>query len=313
LAVTLQQTRIKQKITAAYRLGGITVAIPRADSELLSIRFDICLGEDGSYVACYHAFFDLITTTAITATTATTSSSEKNTKDCSQPERDQASNDDSGDEMTHANSSNLYLRLVQHTIPSAIPTVALCEEHLGGSLFPLGDLQQTQNWKTDMWKERMRIWCRHIYRACWCWERRKQDWTVLERRQTMECSEKQTQQRSREGSHLRLRIENLSTTASDSLRQISFRLLQPPPRRQRHLQHSSTYVVLSVRIINDDWNRGLPTSVHVQQEANADQRDGDFDVTALVNTAQSAFLNKSVKEALDFLDSDEIWHNPWNS
>jgi len=71
--------------------------------------------------------------------------------------------------------------------------------------------------------------------------------------------------------------------------------------------------VLSVRIINDDWNRGLPTSVHVQQEANADQRDGDFDVTALVNTAQSAFLNKSVKEALDFLDSDEIWHNPWNS
>ena len=341
LASSLQQVRTKRKLVAGYRLGGITAAIPHADSEVLSIRFDICVEEEGSssYVACYHAFFDLIVETNDSRTTDNNinngnGNNINNNASCSDDGDKSASssNRGPGDKTNNTPSadppSTLYLRLVQHTIPSAIPTLALCETILGGSLFPLGTLHQKETWNSADLKERIRSWCRQIYQACWCWERRKQDWKCLEKfekqwqRTKQQASRKRsnkskTNEENQEENQM-LVVENLATTASHSLRQISFQLSsQLLHRNDRRHQESFR---LAVKLINKDWVHGQPESVDVQiihqrqtSSVNDDSVDAQPTLTnhekQLVYLVQRAFLDKPVNNALNFLQGHEqqLW------
>ena len=327
LAMSLQQVRTKRKLVAAYRLGGITAAVPHADPEVLSIRFDICLGE-GSYVASYHAFFDLIVETNSNkkeqsgssnmrkASTDTNEMTDGNHKNTSSEQRDMndSNKNDTDNNSNGSDASILYLRLVQHTIPSAIPVLTLCKTILGGFLFSLGDLHKKEDWKTDDLKERIRSWCRQIYRACWCWERRKQDWACLEKHQ------KRTQQKGRASSpspggnkdRNRIHVENLTTTASDSLRQISFHLSRAIRRGNRHPNASWG---LGVQLMNDDWVRGQPSSVDVEIIHQPPSSQGSVQATPsmtnnqkkVLDLVQTLFLNKPVNGALEFLQDHELW------
>lgn len=333
LATSLQQMRTKRKLVAGCRLGGITAAIPHADSEVLSVRFDICLEEEGSssYVACYHAFFDLIMEATNSLATDNIKKNNNNLSCSDDEDRSESTNrgpNDNSNNKHHSADppSTLYLRLVQHTIPSAIPTLALCEKILGGSLFPLGNLHQKETWSKDKLKDGLRSWCRQIYQACWCWERRKQDWKCLEKVEKQQQRAKQQapakrsykskkNEENRGGSHV-LVVGNLATTASDSLHQISFHLWSP----HGNVRHHPMPFGLAVKLSNDGWVHGRPKSVDVEIIHQQQTQSGDDGSAAamppltnqqkqLVDLVQRAFLDKPVKNALNFLRSHEqqLW------
>ena len=134
----LQQIRKKRKLTAAYRLGGITVAVPHMDPEMLSFRFDICW--EGTYVASYHAFLDVVV---------------------------------SGD------GNKLYLRMSQHTIPTPIPILELWQSSMGGNLFvPVGEVHSIT--ASPQLQKQLQQWSHQCYQACWCWHSRKHTFHYLQ-------------------------------------------------------------------------------------------------------------------------------------
>ena len=130
LAVRMQEIRRLRKIAAAYRLAGITLW-PCPDKDVLALRLDVAV--EGTFVACYHCFFDL----------------------CCNP------------------AAELYLRLVQHTLPPSVPLGSILETTLGG-VAVVGPLQETSAWKTKELMERLRKCASELYQACYCFCARKQ-------------------------------------------------------------------------------------------------------------------------------------------
>jgi Cenp-O kinetochore centromere component len=118
---------------------------------VLALRLDV------GTAACYHCFFDVV----IDTTTSTTTSVNDNGSSSS------------------SSSDMLYLRLVQHTLPPAIPLAAILHRHLGG-VTAIGRLTD-QRWKTTELLQKLRATANQLYHACHCWQVRKETYQYLER------------------------------------------------------------------------------------------------------------------------------------
>lgn len=143
LAQRMRKVRHIRKLAAAYRLAGVSI-LPCPDKEVLALRFDILV--DGSFVACYHCFFDLVV----------------KVRDSEEQEDDMHSDDE----------DHLHLRLVQHTLPSSIPLKPILQNTMGGvaSIGPYGD---DSMWKAEELMKRLRRCANDIYQACYCYCVRK--------------------------------------------------------------------------------------------------------------------------------------------
>lgn len=250
LGQRMQLVRQRRKIAAAYRLAGISM-VPCADENVLATRLDVTV--EGRYVACYHAFFDLVV------------------------------NDDAGD---------LYLRLVQHTLPPSIPLAAIVEETLGG-IARVGPLQNEAEWETDQLVEKLRKCSNQLHQACYCYALRKESFSFLQSSATYKSR-----------SYI---VKQLQPT--DTFKTIVF-----------CLQLLSGMPSLQVELIYKDPMRPQPTGVSVRSttgpsSANmnvtrnqavsvdvvSDEEDGGLE--DLIDTATMAFrrlpMRKAIKEVTD--------------
>ena len=206
MALRMKQIRQSRQITAAYRLAGISM-LPCPDSEVLALRFDIEM--EGAFVACYHCFFDLVVL-----------------------DSDDALQDDDKKDMLH-------LRLIQHTLPSAIPLGTILDKTMGG-VACIGPYNDDSQWATGDLKGRLRKCANEIYQACYCYSVRKQNAALLESLAT--------------AGDVSFFIENLK--CSDRLDKISFQL-----------KLVSGISSLEVTMSYKDPMRAQPTHVVVQNLA----------------------------------------------
>jgi len=209
LALRMHAVRQRRKIAAAYRLAGISV-MPCADTEVLALRFDVSV--EGQYVACYHALFDLVLVT--------------------EP-----------DETKAAEENDIYLRLVQHTLPSSVPLASILEETLGG-VARIGPADNELHWKTDGLVERLRQCSNQLYHACYCYSIRKHAAQLL---QSMAKDTAKEEDRS-------YYVDQLEP--NDAYDKISF-----------HLKLLSGISSLEIDLVYKDPMRASPTSVHVKNAA----------------------------------------------
>jgi hypothetical protein len=312
LALSMQNIRKKRKLTAAYRLGGITAGVPHADPEVLSIRFDVCL--DGEYVACHHAFFDLILARqqANTGNEDDKKQNRKKSAAATTASKNNATDSVDSDETGNNNMSSLYMRLVQHTIPSPIPLLDICEKTLGGSLFHLGDLNQQSDWQTEEFKRCIRTWCRQIYRACTSLERRKQAWSYLEDYQQQYVSAAHDEEGGQEPPRL-LTVNSLASPVPDSLTQICFDMVLQRPDNDNPSKWSTTMILVVDLNYCDPMNE-QPTLAAIRPKATttddsaSKHHDGVDDYNhngtrrEFVQKAQRLFLELPMEEALEQLE-----------
>lgn len=99
LATRMYQLRKRRRIAGSHRIAGISL-LPCPDPNALGVRLDVAV--DGVYVAKHALFFDI----------AVKSLEEEEQK-------------------------KLYLRLVQHTLPTGVPLASILERHFGGPTLPL--------------------------------------------------------------------------------------------------------------------------------------------------------------------------------
>jgi hypothetical protein len=131
LAEHMHKIRTQRRIAAAHRLAGIS-ALPlgsRIDDEnVLGVRIDVCT--DGSFVARYHVFFDIVMI----------------------PD-DEQDNYFGGDDVSNGNARNqsfrTVLRLAQHTLPTpGVSSQPILRKHFGpDSMLPIdedGDASQNK-------------------------------------------------------------------------------------------------------------------------------------------------------------------------
>jgi hypothetical protein len=130
LAQRLQEVRQQRTLAASYRLAGISL-LPCVSKEVLALRFDISW--QGRFVACYHCFLDAVSTA---------------------PRR-----------RNRQPAPELYLRLVQHTLPRSIPLARIWQKHMGG-MVSVGRLTEQDRWRVD-WMEPLRTFSQELYRACY--------------------------------------------------------------------------------------------------------------------------------------------------
>jgi hypothetical protein len=131
LAQRLQEVRQQRTLAAAYRLAGISL-LPCVSKEVLALRLDISW--QGRFVACYHCFLDAVSTAP-----------RRRSRQISAPE--------------------LYLRLVQHTLPRSIPLARIWQKHMGG-MVSVGPLTEPDQWRVE-WMEPLRAFAQELYRACY--------------------------------------------------------------------------------------------------------------------------------------------------
>ena len=144
VAWKLRQIRQRQCLAAAYRLAGISVfAVP--DRDILALRLDVMS-------ACYHCFFDVVL----------------------EQQQQPTNESDDKDNNNKKGGDTLYLRLVQHTLPAAIPLAAILQRHLGG-VAEIGPLEAEEasrstssSWPVQDLLQRLRACANQIYHACHC-------------------------------------------------------------------------------------------------------------------------------------------------
>lgn len=277
--LSLLRARKMQRLVAANRLGGVTAAVPHVDPEVVSFRLHVCL--EGAYVARYHAFFDLVTVATPERTPTGVSS------------------------MDDSPPPKLYLRLSQHTIPSDIPFLQLCQGTFGESLFPLGDLHSEERWRTDEFKECIQIWARTSYKACWWRERRKHAWHCLEKKQ------KQSMRRcSPTGACTgHLRIDAVTTKASNPYDQISFDLwkLWCSAEGCCTSNEARSSEVWRIQLSYADRGSGLPSEVEIltrqrlrRQQATKARADISCKTESAIHPSQTEVAQEIQKQFLEY-------------
>lgn len=179
LMIKLRQMRQEKFLAAAYRLSGISV-FPVPDKDVLALRFDVGGGggTGTASCACYHCFFDVAIDTTASKTTTNADATI-------------AASSDNSD-----NNIMLYLRLVQHTLPPAIPLAAILQRHLGG-VAQVGTLSQllssetaaestttstssSSSWNTADLLQKLRATANLIYHASHCLQVRKETLEYLQ-------------------------------------------------------------------------------------------------------------------------------------
>ena len=240
LATRMQILRQRRKIAAAYRLAGISMT-PIADENVLALRFDILSPVQGNYTACYHAFFDLVVAT--TTTTSDPSSLGRNKQDKTKKKR-KADNNDSDDDCD--GSQDLYLRLVQHTLPPSIPLKTIVAETLGGIAI-VGPLEAEDLWKTSELITKLRKCSNQLHQACYCYTARKESYAFLQTLTTAHRRSESDEGRRSQDSVV-IVVEDLEPT--DTFSKIAFRL-----------QLLSGMPSLRVELTYKDAMRSQPTGV----------------------------------------------------
>ena len=127
LAEQMHSLRKRRRIVGSHRIAGISI-IPCPDPSVLGIRLDIAV--EGCYAAKHFFFLDIVRN---------------------------ASCDDGSE-----GDCDLYLRLVQHTLPPGVPLKGIIQRHFGGSMLPLRDQVLTE---ADM--AAVRNMAGNIYDACY--------------------------------------------------------------------------------------------------------------------------------------------------
>jgi hypothetical protein len=268
LAVRMQALRQRRKIAAAYRLAGISIT-PCADENVLALRFDI-LTVQGKYTACYHAFFDLVV--ASTSTIVTDLDRNKKEKTI----KKKTDNDDS------SGSQDLYLRLVQHTLPPSIPLATIVEETLGG-IAVVGPLENEDQWKTDELVKKLRKCSNQLHQACYCYTARKESYAFL---QTLTAQSRNESGEHNRSSHV-IVVEALEPT--DTFSKISFRL-----------QLLSGMPSLRVELTYKDAMRSQPTGVMVRTSS-ASGSSSFMDVSRNQATSVEVISDEEEAEGTDDL------------
>jgi hypothetical protein len=241
LAARMQVLRQRRKIAAAYRLAGISMT-PIADENVLALRFDILSPVQGNYTACYHAFFDLVVATTTTTTTTTKHDKTKKNK----KKADNNDTDDDGD-----GSQDLYLRLVQHTLPPSIPLKTIVAETLGGIAI-VGPLETEDLWKTSELITKLRKCSNQLHQACYCYTARKESYAFLQTLTTATAqSRNESDEQHRSHAPVVIVVEDLEPT--DTFSKIAFRL-----------QLLSGMPSLRVELTYKDAMRSQPTGVTVR-------------------------------------------------
>jgi hypothetical protein len=183
LAVRMQHVRHIRKIAAAYRIAGISM-LPCPDDEVLALRFDIQV--DGSFVACYHCFFDLV-----------------------------IYEDNHDDREEEVKEDLLHMRLIQHTLPPSVPLASILEKTMGG-VACIGPFNNDANWEYVELMDRLRKCANEIYQACYCFNTRKQTLSLLK------SFDGRVMQGNAPTGQLSFKVDEL--TCSDRLDKIAFKL-----------------------------------------------------------------------------------------
>jgi hypothetical protein len=270
LAARMQVLRQRRKIAAAYRLAGISMT-PIADENVLALRFDILSPVQGNYTACYHAFFDLVVATTTTTTTITITTTTK--KDKKKTDNDNTDDDCDG-------SQDLYLRLVQHTLPPSIPLKTIVAETLGGIAI-VGPLETEDLWKTSELITKLRKCSNQLHQACYCYTARKESYAFL---QTLTTAHRRNEndERHRSRDTVVIDVEDLEPT--DTFSKIAFRL-----------QLLSGMPSLRVELTYKDAMRSQPTGVTVRNASGSSS--GFMDVSR--NQATSVDVISDEEEAAE--------------
>ncbi|KAI2513749.1 hypothetical protein MHU86_532 [Fragilaria crotonensis] len=141
LAERMHSLRKRRRIVGSHRIAGISI-IPGPDPNVLGIRLDISI--EGRYAAKHFFFLDIVGTVS----------------------------GDDGEET----DSVLYLRLVQHTLPSGILLKGIIQRHFGGTMLPLDNQVLTL---ADM--ATVRNLAGDIYDACYANAVRKEGVSFLKK------------------------------------------------------------------------------------------------------------------------------------
>lgn len=257
LAQRMQKIRKQRKITAAYRLAGITLT--STEDETLVLRLDIPV--QGRYTACYHVFFDLVLL-------------------CE-------------DDKNEGQENDLYLRLIQHTLPNAIPLTSILQYTLGG-FARVGPYQNEELWDTRELESKLRNCANQLYQACFCFETKKHAYQWLESLTQATANDDQRT----------YFVENLQPTVT--FHEISF-----------HLKLLSSTCTLHIELTYRDPTSTLPTIVYAKNssavvnhnpfvETVSDDEEGALD--ELAESAMIAFRRSDIKKAvLDTARAMEDW------
>ena len=161
LPLELRQMRQSQCLAAAYRLAGISVSGLSTDPNILVIRLDVLS-------ASYHCFFDVITLEKESSSNAVDSRNKNKM------------NENVVTSAANSNGRQTCLRLVQHTLPSAIPLTAILQRQLGGldDMAELAPVASTADSPTLL--DRLSGCANEFYHACYCWTVRNETVQYLE-------------------------------------------------------------------------------------------------------------------------------------
>ena len=216
LAIRMQQARHKRKIAAAYRLAGISISPGVASQEVLALRFDIEV--EGQYVACYHLFFELGIAVYETET------SRKQQKKRGRRTKGGTNGSQCKEARAQDNEEQLYLRRIQHTLPSSIPLSAILKETMGANVL-VGQFNDERSWDISSLRTKLRECSQRVYRACHCYELRKRWYQRL-----LAAAKAKPQGKNHENGgecENHYRLEAVDST-SDGYSSISFRLMKTP-------------------------------------------------------------------------------------
>ncbi|GAX19353.1 hypothetical protein FisN_4Lu443 [Fistulifera solaris] len=258
LAQRLQEVRQQRTLAAAYRLAGISL-LPCVSKEVLALRFDISW--QGRFVACYHCFLDAVST-------ASRRRSRQNP------------------------AQELYLRLVQHTLPRSIPLARIWQKHMGG-MVSVGPLTEPDQWRVD-WMEPLRAFAQELYRACYRdWVHQQIIHTIRQHwdpKMTVIKHEDDTQQFNFHiASRLRVRLD--FQAMSDRPSGIVVRWIHT--RKQRKHPSSLLRHHSDILAISDDEDEDNPK---IQQQN--DNMDKKIDRENVLNEAKEFFRRLPVLEAI---------------
>lgn len=287
MAERMHRIRLRRKIAAAYRLAGISfLSCGAADEEILALRLDVSV--EGHFVACYHAFFDLVTADPYMGSGKERSFNQKPSV---------------FDASVHG-CDDLYLRVVQHTLPACVPLASILQETLGGAV-RLGPVNDDSRWETKRLMPRLRSFANQLYCACYCFASRKHTVKILE----------SLSKKHEAASDGRIYVTG-EIQPSDSCERISF-----------HITLLSGSCTLSVQLHYKDPMRALPSVVTVKNltatgvarvprsrtalamSISDDDREEDAQVQDdLVETATIAFRRSTLDKALrDVAEAMSEW------
>ena len=216
LAERMYSLRKRRRIVGSLRIAGISI-IPCPDPSVLGIRLDIAV--EGRYAAKHFFFLDIV---------------------------GNASSDDGGDDT----DCDLYLRLVQHTLPPGIPLKGIIQRHFGGSMLPLRNQELTES---DM--AAVRSMAGDIHDACYANAVRKEGVAFLKKY----CDD-------REGNFA---VHHL--VFADTFRHVDFEVALKVHAR---FVHNTEFRRFVVKLEYEEEANPLPTSVHVTEDG--DYRDSNI-------------------------------------